>query len=98
MICLTHYTSLSPAAPSTYPSSAEYLVRQITQHKTGVTIAVVLGIAVLAGLAFIGYKFGWRKQTAPSFAAMKIEKLTDTGKAGSVAISPDGKMVVHVMD
>ena len=28
---------------------------------------------------------------------MKIEKLTDTGKTGSVAISPDGKMVVHVL-
>jgi Tol biopolymer transport system component len=29
---------------------------------------------------------------------MRIEKLTDTGKAGSVAISPDGKMVVHVIE
>src|SRR5262249_9640443 len=29
---------------------------------------------------------------------MKIEKLTDTGKAGCVAISPDGKMVVHAVE
>jgi eukaryotic-like serine/threonine-protein kinase len=96
-------TSVGPGASSlsalsTQPSSAEYLVSQIRTHKTGVTVALVLGVLVLAGIAFLGYKFLGRTSTASSpFLGMKIEKLTDTGKAGSVAISPDGKMVVHVL-
>jgi len=54
---------------------------------------------VLAGIAFFANKFLRPKSTAASaFTGMKIEKLTDTGKAGSVAISPDGKMVVHVVE
>ncbi|HSP61874.1 MAG TPA: DPP IV N-terminal domain-containing protein [Pyrinomonadaceae bacterium] len=55
-------------------------------------------LAVVA-VAFGLYRFiGSRSRTVAQFASMKIEKLTDTGKAGSVAISPDGKMVVHVID
>jgi Tol biopolymer transport system component len=57
-----------------------------------------VAFVVLASIALLAYKFLGRPSTAASpFLGMKIEKLTDTGKAGSVAISPDGKMVVHVL-
>ena len=60
----------------------------------------MLAVLVVAGIGFGIYKFATGKQTgsAPSFESMKITKLTDTGKAGSAAISPDGKYVVHVKE
>ena len=91
-------TSSLSAALSTQPSSAEYLVSQIRTHKAGLTFALVFAVLLLTGIAFLGYRLLVRKSsTAAPFLGMKIEKLTDNGKAGSVAISPDGKMVVHVL-
>ena len=81
-------------------SSAEYIVSQVKEHKKGVLLGLALLVLVIAGVAFGVYKFAGRKDTgsAPSFESMKITKLTDTGKAGSAAISPDGKYVVHVKE
>jgi len=81
-------------------SSAEYLASQVKEHKKGVLLGLGLLVLVIAGVAFGVYKFAGRKNTAsaPSFESMKITKLTDTGKAGSAAISPDGKYVVHVKE
>ena len=81
-------------------SSAEYLVSQVREHKKGFLLGLALLVIVIAGVAFGVYKFAGKKDTgsAPSFESMKITKLTDTGKAGSVAISPDGKYVVHVKE
>lgn len=81
-------------------SSAEYLVSQVKAHKKGALVGLGLLVLVIAGIAFGVYKFVSRKDTAsaPSFDSMKIAKLTDTGKAGAAAISPDGKYVVHVKE
>ena len=81
-------------------SSAEYLVSQVKEHKKGVLVGLGLLVLVIAGVAFGVYKFAFRNDvgSAPSFESMKITKLTDTGKAGSAAISPDGKYVVHVKE
>ncbi len=81
-------------------SSAEYLVSQVREHKKGFLLGLALLVLVIAGVAFGFYKFAGKKDTssAPSFESMKITKLTDTGKAGSAAISPDGKYVVHVKE
>jgi serine/threonine protein kinase/Tol biopolymer transport system component len=94
-------TISTTAAPSlsTRPSSAEYVVGQIRSHKTPIFIGAVIVILAVLAVAFGLYRLiGSRSRTVAPFASMKIEKLTDTGKAGSVAISPDGKMVVHVVD
>ncbi len=62
-------------------------------------LLAVLTIIVIAGIGFAIYKLAFKKDTAtPSFESMKITKLTDTGKAGDAAISPDGKYVVHVKE
>ncbi len=82
---------------STHPSSAEYIVTQIKQHKKGVVLGLALLALVIAVVAFGFYKLAARKQPS-SFESMTIKKLTDTGKAGSAAISPDGKYVVHVKE
>ncbi len=98
----THSTaSISDtAAPSlSRTSSAEYVAGQIKNHRTaisiGVAIVIIVGVAAVFGL----YKlFSSTPPAVSPFTSMKIEKLTDTGKAGSVAISPDGKIVVHVVE
>lgn len=81
-------------------SSAEYLVSQVREHKKVVLVGLGLLVLVIAGVAFGIYKFAGKRNTgsAPSFESMKITKLTDTGKAGSAAISPDGKYVVHAKE
>jgi serine/threonine protein kinase len=91
-------TTATPSLP-TRPSSAEYVVGQIKGHKTPILIGAVLVILVFLAVAFGLYRLiSSRSKAFAPFASMRIEKLTDTGKAGSVAISPDGKMIVHVID
>jgi serine/threonine protein kinase/Tol biopolymer transport system component len=82
------------------PSSAEYIVTGIRRHKRG----ALLGLAALAiaftVIAFAIYK--WRTSTtanlAVPFQAMKIMRLTDSGKATAAAISPDGNYVVYALE
>ena len=51
---------------------------------------------VLAVIAFAGYKFLTRPH-ALNLQNMQITKLTDSGKAIGVAISPDGRYIVYVL-
>lgn len=74
-------------------SSAEYLVSEIKRHKRAVLLALAALIVIVAGLAFGLYK--WMGQRQPA-AALKITRLTFTGKATEAAISPDGKYVAYV--
>lgn len=91
-------TSLTPSAVSTVPSSAEYLATQIKSHKALVAIAGVILLALVAGLVMFVLKFAGRNP-APldRHVSMKIMPLTDTGKASSGVISPDGRMVAYVL-
>ncbi len=60
--------------------------------------AIIVGAAITFGL----YKFVGQKpsETAPgaAFQAMKMTRLTSTGKSRLAAISPDGKYVAHVVE
>jgi eukaryotic-like serine/threonine-protein kinase len=79
-------------------SSAEYLVSEIKRHKRGLLLAMVALVVLIAGVAFGLYKWiGQRQRTAPT-QALKITRLTSTGKATTAAISPDGKYVVYAQD
>ena len=77
-------------------SSAEYLFSEIKRHKGRAFLVLgVIGVLV-AGLAFGLYKWvGQRPRGGPS-QALKISRLTASGKALEAAISPDGKWVVYV--
>lgn len=65
----------------------------------GMTVAV---LCIGAG-GFAAYKFATRgagspgEQQAAAQQAMKITRLTNTGKASSAVVSPDGQFVVHVV-
>ena len=90
-------TSLSPAATSAHPSSAEYLATQIGRHKKGILIAAgVVAVALIAGIYLVS-KFGGREKSASS-GQMKISRLV-TGIKGvsNASISPDGKYVAYAV-
>jgi eukaryotic-like serine/threonine-protein kinase len=80
-------------------SSAEYIVSQIGQHKRGVLLALLGLIVIVAGVFFGLYQWTiHHNKPATFFQAMKITRLTNTGKASRAAVSPDGKYVVYVVD
>jgi hypothetical protein len=96
-------STTTPAAPiSTQTpeptSSTEVLISEVKRHKTGVAIAVGVLVIALAGISFLIYKSLTIGKPAGAFQNIKFTKLTNTGKAAAVAISPDGKYVVYVMD
>jgi len=79
----------APARPGSAP------VAVVPQPKRGLR-NFVLGAGILVVLAVGGYKL----QTRPkgfNLQDMQIIKLTDSGKAGKVAISPDGRYIVYAL-
>ncbi len=64
-------------------------------------VAIVLLAVASVGAAFGIYKFSTRGQTTESrsipFLGSDITRLTTTGKSKYVAISPDGRYVVHIV-
>ena len=90
-------TKESTAARPT--SSAEYPAGEIKRHKRGAIIVIALLTFIVAGIGYGIYRLtAERDRPALSFQAAKFMRLTTTGKASGVAISPDGKYVVHVQD
>jgi serine/threonine protein kinase len=57
-------------------------------------LGAILAVALVCGLAYWIFS---RKQVVP-FENISIQKVTDTGKAALVAISPDGKYILYVVD
>ena len=65
--------------------------------KRNLTIPILAAaIVVLAAVGFAGYKF-LNRGHALNLQNMQITKLTDSGKATGVAISPDGRYIVYVL-
>jgi eukaryotic-like serine/threonine-protein kinase len=95
------------AVPTAHPtSSAEYIASGLKRNKKAfvlITVAViVIGAAVLTLAVVALWKYNTkriaeleRRPGAPS--AIKITRLTSTGKAIEAAVSPDGKWVVYAV-
>jgi eukaryotic-like serine/threonine-protein kinase len=93
------------SAPST--STFQYLFGKVRRHQTAAVVVFTALVFAIGSLAVGLYKFTNRNrvltnqnQTKSSLTsqAMKIARLTSTGKATAAAISPDGKYVVHVVE
>jgi serine/threonine protein kinase/Tol biopolymer transport system component len=92
----------SAVAPVTSPqpvhaSGSSSVAAVAQQHRLGVGIASVIAILLAAAAAYGIYALLSRNRPAP-FQNFAVTKATDTGKARLVAISPDGKSLLHVMD
>jgi serine/threonine protein kinase len=95
---LSSATSLPSAdgTSNTHPSSAEYIVSRIKQHRVAAGIAGGVLVLVIVAIGIGLYKFIGRKKSVASLPAAKLQLLTTSGRASDAAISPDGKYVAHV--
>lgn len=78
-------------------SKTDKSVPNTLQRKANVSKALVAAVAVVAvvGIGFGIYKYSGGGPINISFESAKITKVTDSGKAGNVAISPDGKWLIY---
>jgi serine/threonine protein kinase len=89
-----------PASSSVVPvvaASGSAAVAAARQHKVGAGVATLVGLLLLAAAGYGVYSFLNRTRPMP-FQNISITKVTDTGKAALVAISPDGKYVLNVVE
>src|ERR1051326_5349021 len=89
-------SSAKSPLPST-PSSSSAVVAAARQHKFGLSLAIVVAFAFAIAAAYGIYAFLSRNRIQP-FANISITKITETGNILGVAMSPDGKYIVTVID
>ena len=85
------------AAQPAHISSSSAAVAAARQNKLGVGIASVIALLLVAGAAYGVYAFLSRARPVP-FQNFSVSKVTETGNATLVAISPDGKYILHVVN
>jgi eukaryotic-like serine/threonine-protein kinase len=83
-------TGTAASSSATQPAASE------PKSSKGLMIGIAAALILLAAAAAIGYKFFGAKP-AFNFQGMEISKLTQTGKASGVAVSPDGQYVVYIL-
>jgi len=85
------------AQPSAAPSSsAAILLSDAKRHRLAVGLFIGFFVLLLGGLGYSLYKLSTRKSEL-NLQNMKIVRLTQSGKAADVAVSPDGQYVVYVL-
>ena len=80
-----------------HASSSSAVVAVAKEHRLGLGIASLMAILLVGAAAYGIYALLSRNRPAP-FQNLAVSKVTETGKATLVAISPDGKYLLHVMD
>jgi WD40 repeat protein len=96
--------SEAPSSPSTTPtdvaggrpSSGTVLLAEARRHKGALAIVLVAG-AVLATALGIYWSRASRRRTEWNLQSMKISRVTQSGNAANVAISPDGHYIVYAL-
>jgi len=86
----------APSHPA-HTSSSSAVVAVAKQHKVSLGVISVVGILLIAAAGYGIYALLSRERPAP-FQNVTASKVTQTGKATLVAISPDGKYILNVMD
>jgi eukaryotic-like serine/threonine-protein kinase len=84
-----------PISSSRQPSGSA-AVAVARQHKLGAGIATLVVVMLIAAASYGVYALFHRNRPAP-FENISITKITETGKAALVAISPDGKYILNVV-
>src|ERR1700676_1804899 len=85
-----------PVTPSRQPSSSSTVVAAARQHKLGTGVATLIALALLVAAAYGVFALFNRNRHVP-FENISITKVTETGKAALVAISPDAKYILTVV-
>jgi serine/threonine protein kinase len=83
--------------PPQEPSSDSVIIASLLKrHKLRVGLGIAGLALLLGGLGLAIYKLSVRKSEL-NFQNMKIVRITESGKATDVAVSPDGQYVVYVL-
>ena len=80
-----------------HSSSSSAVVSAARQHKFGLGITSAIVVLLLVAAAYGVYAFLSRTRPIP-FQNFSVNKITETGKARLVAISPDGKYILNVLE
>jgi eukaryotic-like serine/threonine-protein kinase len=81
---------------STERPSSSSVIAAARQNKLGFGITATVALALLAASGYGIYALLSRNRPEP-FQNVSIRKVTDTGKAASAAISPDGKYILNAV-
>ncbi len=79
-----------------HTSSSSAVVTIAKQHKLGLGITSLAAILLVGAASYGILAFLSRTRSAP-FQNFSVSKITETGKATLVAISPDGKYILNVV-
>ena len=60
--------------------------------------AALVAVALIAAALLLVWKFVAGRKPTVSFEAMKLERLTSSGKVRDAALAPDGKYVIYVQE
>jgi eukaryotic-like serine/threonine-protein kinase len=90
--------SSSVGSASAHPSSSAAIVLGEAKKNKGLLFAVTVIVLIVAGvIAYAMFKPRGHAENPLNAQNMHIEKLTESGKAAGVAISPNGQYVVYVL-
>jgi len=84
------------APSSAQVASSSAVVAVAKQHKLSIGVISLIAILVIAAAGYGVYALFSRTRPAP-FQNFSVSKVTETGKALRVAISPDGKYILSVV-
>jgi serine/threonine protein kinase/Tol biopolymer transport system component len=84
--------------PPEHPSTAAITVEHVSRRKKRVTSAAAAAAALAVVAGFVAYRLVAARRAAQPFQAMRIIRLTTTGKVSMAAISPGGKYVAHAVN
>jgi serine/threonine protein kinase/Tol biopolymer transport system component len=81
----------------TQASSSSVVAAAAKQHKLGLGIGSIVALLLVVAAGYGIYAWLSRSRQVP-FQNLSVSQATMTGKATLVAISPDGKYLLHVID
>ena len=90
-------TAASAATQFAHTTSSSAVVAAAKQHKWGVAGAVIATLIILSA-AGIGVYSVFHRPAAMPFQNFTITQITNSGKSGATAISPDGKYLLSAVD
>ena len=90
----------TPTVEGVASSAASRVASSVVQQpksRKGLLIGAAIILLLLAAVGLGYFRWGGRNTTKLNLQDMEITKLTRSGKASGVAVSPDGRYVVYVL-
>jgi len=81
----------------TKATSSSQVAAAAREHKLGTSLVVLIAVLIVGAAGYGIYSLVNRARPVP-FQNISVSKITDSGKASQVAISPDAKYILNVVD